>query len=78
MFDLCLINDDIDYLIFKKVSVLKFSEINMEFNNKLNVSNEIREILRNNDCTYFCTYKNKRFVTSLCYTDRGTTYILYF
>lgn len=78
MFDIRLINDDIDYLIFKEVAFLKFSEINIEFKNRLNVSDDVIEILRNNDCDYFNTYKNNRYVTTLCYRDRGTTYIIYF
>ena len=74
-----VLNDDMDYYIFKILHKTQLNEVFDEFFGKIKHLDTLQNIVLEYDCNYYITYKRGRLITTLHYPihRNGTGWIIY-
>ena len=74
-----VLNDDMNYYIFRILHKTQLNEVFNELFEKLKCFDILEEIIENYDCNYYITYKRGRLITTLHYPihRNGTGWIIY-
>ena len=74
-----LLNDDLNYYIFRVLHKIQLNEVFNELFQKIKHSNILQEIVNNYDCTFYITVKRGKLIPTLHYPvySNGTGWIVY-
>ena len=62
-----LLNDDLNYYIFRVLHKIQLNEVFNELFQKIKHSNILQEIVNNYDCTFYITVKRGKLIPTLHY-----------
>tara|TARA_Y100001970_G_scaffold76500_1_gene97144 strand:- start:3259 stop:3510 length:252 start_codon:yes stop_codon:yes gene_type:complete len=74
-----ILNDDMDYYIFKILHKTQLNEVFDEFFGKIKYHDILEEIVEDYDCNYYITFKRGKLIATLHYPihRNGTGWIIY-
>ena len=75
-----VLNNDLNYYIFKLLHKTLLNEVFDELFGKIKYIDVLQEIVENHDCNYYITFKRGRFVSTIFYPiySNGTGWLVYF
>ena len=74
-----ILNEDLNYYIFKLLHKIQLNEVFNELIKKIKHFNILQEIVSNYDCTFYITVKKRKLIPTLHYPvySNGTGWIVY-